>query len=106
MRRSFEQILVRPVVSEKSYAQIASSGKYVFRCTLDATKVEIKRAVEEAFSDQKIIVASVNTQRVQGRARRRQRRGGARMLGESPDWKKAVVTLADGQRIEGVYEGV
>lgn len=106
MRRSFEQILLRPVVSEKSYAHITTAGKYVFRCASDATKIEIRRAVEEAFSDQKIEVVSVNTLTVRGGKRRRQYRGGARMVGTTPSWKKAVVTLKQGQRIQGVYQGV
>ena len=103
-QRSPDQVLVRPVVSEKSYASMAN-GKYVFRCYRDASKVEIKRAVEEAFSSQKIIVVQVNTINVRGKQRLRSR-GRQRILGRSPDWKKAIVTLAPGQKIEGLFEGV
>ncbi len=53
--RSFEQILVLPVISEKSYASMAA-GRYVFRCHPHATKIQIRRALEEAFVDQKITV--------------------------------------------------
>lgn len=102
--RSFEQILVRPVVSEKSYAGMAA-GRYVFRCRPDADKVEIRRAVEEAFADQKISVVAVNTVAVRGKTRQRSR-GRTRFLGQSPSWKKAIVTLAPGQKIEGLFEGV
>jgi large subunit ribosomal protein L23 len=103
-QRTWEQILVRPVVSEKSYAAMAQ-GKYVFRCHPSANKVEIKRAVEEAFADQKVTVVAVNTINVRGKARLRSR-GRTRVVGRSPNWKKAIVTLAPGQKIEGLFEGV
>lgn len=103
-RRTFEQTLVRPVVSEKSYAGMAA-GRYVFRCHPDADKVEIRRAVEEAFADQKISVVAVNTVSVKGKTRQRSR-GRNRFYGDSPSWKKAIVTLAPGQKIEGLFEGV
>lgn len=102
--RGFDQILQRPVVSEKSYDSMAT-GVYIFRCVPDATKVEIRHAVEEAFSSQKISVVAVNTMRVDGKSRRRSR-GSSRISGKSPDWKKAIVTLAPGQKIEGLFEGV
>jgi large subunit ribosomal protein L23 len=102
--RSPEMILRRPVVSEKSYAAMAD-GRYVFRCASNATKVEIKLAVEEAFADQKIEVLSVNTLNVRGKHRLRSR-GRTRVAGKSPDWKKAIVTLAPGQKIEGLFEGI
>lgn len=103
-RRSFEQVLVRPVVSEKSYAGMGM-GRYVFRCHPGAGKVEIRRAVEEAFAEQKITVVSVNTVMVAGKTRKRAR-GQTRFTGTSPKWKKAIVTLAPGQKIEGLFEGV
>ena len=70
--RSFEQILVLPVISEKSYASMAA-GRYVFRCHPSATKIQIRRALEEAFVDQKITVIDVNTINVHGKKRRRSR---------------------------------
>ena len=103
-RTTFEQVLIRPVVSEKSYAEMAR-GRYVFRCHPGANKVEIRRAVEEAFAEQKISVIDVNTVNVRGKSRTRSR-GRARVAGVSPKWKKAVVTLAPGQKIEGLFEGV
>jgi large subunit ribosomal protein L23 len=104
MSRGFHQVLIRPVVSEKSYAAMAQ-GRYVFHCIADADKVEIRRAVEEAFADQKITVVDVNTVRVRGKVRTRQR-GRTRFAGNSISWKKAIVTLAPGQKIEGLFEGV
>lgn len=102
--RSFDQVIMRPVVSEKSYASM-SLGKYVFRCHPGANKVEIRRAVEEAFAEQKITVVTVNTVRVRGKIRNRSR-GRTRVSGQSARWKKAIVTLAPGQKIEGLFEGV
>lgn len=102
--RSPDQIVRRPVVSEKSYAAMAE-GRYVFRCTTSANKIQIKRAIEEAFADQKITVVAVNTLRVRGKERLRSR-GNKRIAGRSPDWKKAIVTLAPGQKIKDLFEGV
>lgn len=102
--RSFDQLVLRPVVSEKSYSSM-SLGKYVFRCHPAANKVQIRQAVEEAFAEQRITVISVNTVRVRGKLRQRSR-GRARVSGESARWKKAIVTLAPGQKIEGLFEGV
>ena len=103
-QRSPEQVLQRPVVSEKSYAAMAG-GRYVFRCYPYANKIEIKQAVEEAFASQKITVMSVNTINIRGKERLRSR-GRKRIVGRSPDWKKAIVTLAPGQKIEGLFEGI
>ncbi|TME47072.1 MAG: 50S ribosomal protein L23 [Chloroflexi bacterium] len=102
--RTFERVLLRPVVSEKSYAGMAA-GRYVFRCHPSANKVEIRRAVEEAFAEQKITVIDVNTINVRGKTRQRTR-GRTRVSGESSGWKKAIVTLGPGQKIEGLFEGV
>jgi large subunit ribosomal protein L23 len=102
--RTSDMILIRPVVSEKSYAAMAQ-GRYVFRCRPDANKIEIKKAVEDLFSEQKIEVVAVNTVTVRGKVRLRSR-GRTRVEGRSPAWKKAIVTLAEGQSIKGLFEGV
>ena len=102
--RSPDEVLIRPVISEKSYAAMAN-GRYVFRCRLGANKIEIARAVEEAFADQKVTVVAVNTLRVRGKTRQR-RRGSRSIIGHSPNWKKAIVTLGPGQRIKDLFEGV
>ena len=102
--RTSDMIVIRPVVSEKSYAAMAA-GRYVFRCRPDANKIEIKKAIEDLFSDQKIEVVAVNTVNVRGKQRLRSR-GRTRVEGKSPDWKKAIVTLAPGQSIKGLFEGV
>jgi large subunit ribosomal protein L23 len=103
-QRSFEQVLLRPVISEKSYAAMAT-GRYVFKCHPAATKVEIARAVEEAFVKDKITVMSVNTINVRGKERLRSR-GMKRIVGRSPGWKKAIVTLAPGQQIKDLFGNV
>jgi large subunit ribosomal protein L23 len=102
--RTSEQAVLGPVVSEKSYGAMAA-GRYAFRCAPWATKIDIGHAVEELFSAQKITVTKVNTVNVRGKVRRRSR-GRSRVVGHSPNWKKAVVTLAPGQRIDGLFEGV
>ena len=84
-------ILLRPVVSEKSYG-LLDEGKYTFVVAPDANKTQIKQAVEEVF---RVKVTRVNTLNRQGK-RRRTRFG----WGKRVDTKRAVVTLADGDRID------
>jgi len=80
-------IIIRPIVSEKSYALI-DQGTYTFLVHPDANKIEIRQAVEKVFG---VTVASVNTINRQGK-RRRTRVG----IGKRKDTKRAVVTLKDG----------
>lgn len=87
--------MLKPIISEKSYSQI-EGGKYVFEVDKRATKVDIRRAVEEIF---KVNVVDVNTMTVKGKLKRVGRSSGYR-----PDRKKAVVTLKQGDRIE-FFEG-
>jgi large subunit ribosomal protein L23 len=84
-------ILLRPVVSEKSYG-LLDEGKYTFVVAPGANKTQIKQAVEEVF---RVKVTGVNTLNRQGK-RRRTRFG----WGKRVDTKRAVVTLADGDRID------
>ncbi len=84
-------ILLRPVVSEKSYG-LLDEGKYTFIVAPDANKTQIKMAVEEVF---RVKVTGVNTLNRQGK-RRRTRTG----WGKRADTKRAIVTLADGDRID------
>ena len=84
-------ILLRPVVSEKSYG-LLDEGKYTFIVAPDANKTQIKQAVEEVF---RVKVTGVNTLNRQGK-RRRTRYG----WGKRPDTKRAIVTLASGDRID------
>jgi len=91
--------IVRPVVSEKTTA-LGDQGKYVFEVAPSANKIQIKRAVEEAFSNKKVQVADVNIVHVSGKVRRR-----GRSVGTTRSWKKAIVTLRAGQRLD-LFEGV
>ena len=89
------QVIVEPVVSEKSYALMAE-GKYTFRVNDRAHKTQISHAVEEIFG---VDVVGVRTSRVRPKPKRR---GVHR--GKTRGWKKAIVELAPGDRIE-LFEG-
>ena len=78
--------------TEKGTMWLEPQRKYCFRVSLTASKQEIKQAVEGAF---KVKVTHVRTMRQHGKLRRIRRE-----LGHRPDWKKAIVTLAEGQKIE------
>ena len=84
-------ILIRPVISEKSYALIAE-GKYTFRVDDRAHKTQIAQAVEEVFD---VKVTAVRTAKVRAKPKRR-----GLSKGRTRAWKKAVVQLAPGERIE------
>lgn len=83
-------IIKRPLFSEKN-SRLKANNKYVFEVDRSANKIEIKRAVEEIFQ---VEVLKVNTINVLGKVRRRGRTSGKR-----PDWKKAIVTLKEGEKI-------
>jgi large subunit ribosomal protein L23 len=89
------QVIIRPIVSEKSYAQIAQN-KYTFRVHPDAHKTQIRSAVEEIFNVQ---VTEVKTMTLKPKPKRR-----GYTAGRTRAWKKAVVQLAPGDRIE-LFEG-
>jgi len=84
-------VLLAPVISEKSYG-LLDENKYTFLVAQDANKTEIKIAVEQVFD---VAVVSVNTLNRQGK-RKRTRTG----YGKRKDTKRAIVTVADGQRID------
>ena len=87
-------VLLRPVITEKSMTE-TNTGRYTFAVVKDASKLEIAQAVAEAF---KVDVVAVNTSTVRGKSRRIGKR-----VGKKSDWKKAIVTLAAGQRIERYF---
>ncbi len=111
MSRAAHEILIRPIVTEETSRLQFNPGRtrkrhqdkdrevrprYVFQVARDATKIEIRNAVESMFD---VHVTSVNTMRVMGKQRRVGRHTGRR-----PDWKKAIVTLASGESID-VFRG-
>lgn len=90
------EIIIKPVVTEKS-VDLMQENKYCFRVAKDANKIEIKNAIEEIF---KVTVVSVNTVNVHGKMKRM-----GRTQGKTANWKKAIVTLREGDSIE-VFEGL
>ena len=90
------QVLLRPTITEKS-TLLQESGKYTFRVASRANKVQVKEAVETSFN---VTVLDVNITKTHGK----RKRYGSRIT-KKPDMKKAVVTLASGDRIE-LVEGL
>ena len=88
---NLRDVLLRPVISEKSY-RLADDGKYTFVVALGANRTQIRQAVETVFG---VRVTSVNTLNRPGK-RRRTRYG----WGKRPDTKRAIVSLAEGDRID------
>lgn len=91
--KNLYQVIKRPIITEKSTAQ-ATQGKYTFEVDKKASKGEIRRAVEELFN---VKVLDVKTTNVRGKQVRVGRR---RTLSKGSDWKKAVVTLKEGDKID------
>ena len=91
-------IIIRPIVTERSLADVASK-KYVFEVAKDAGKIEIKNAVETAFG---VKVKDVNTLNVKGKPKRM---GGGRP-GRTRSWKKAYVQLTDDSKTIELFEGM
>jgi large subunit ribosomal protein L23 len=89
------QVLLAPVVSEKSYSLLAD-GKYAFKVHKDAHKTQIRQAVEQLFG---VHVVAVNVSQVPAKPKRR-----GLVRGSRPGWKKAVVKVAPGETIE-IFEG-
>jgi large subunit ribosomal protein L23 len=85
-----------PLITEKSHLQKEMSNKVTFKVEPTANKIEIRKAVEEVF---KVKVLSVNTCRYEGKKKRL-----GRYEGKRSDWKKAIVTLAPGEKIP-FFEG-
>lgn len=90
-------ILKRPLLTEKGTDQKEALNKYLFEVDVNANKIEVRNAVEKIFS---VKVSDVHTVNVKGKAKRV-----GRHLGKRSDWKKAIVTLKAGEKIE-IIEGV
>jgi large subunit ribosomal protein L23 len=101
--RSASEIVIGPVITERTY-QLYTQGRYTFKVNSSASKTEIKKALEEQYESQGIEVKRVNTLKMRGKKRRNFRRLGP--VGHTPDWKKAIVTLGEGQKIEGLFGAV
>lgn len=92
------QVVIRPVISEKSYNLIETQGHYTFEVHRQANKNQIRQAIETIFD---VKVARVNTANVRGKPKRQ----GFRSRGRTAARKKAIVLLAEGDEIE-LFEGV
>jgi large subunit ribosomal protein L23 len=90
-------IIKRPVITEKTGIQKEAFNQVTFEVDRRANRVAVKKAVEAIF---KVRVAKVQTAQVKGKVKRR-----GRVVGKRKDWKKAIVTLMPGERID-FFEGV
>jgi large subunit ribosomal protein L23 len=95
--KAYHNLIKGAIITEKTHAQKEAANKITFRVAVRANKIEIRKAIEDIF---KVKVLAVNTVRVRGKEKRLGRTSGMR-----PDWKKAVVTLAPGEKISG-FEGL
>ena len=84
-------ILISPIITEKSGTQIQMQNTYSFKVSINANKIEIKNAIEHIFA---VKVLNVNTIRMEGKPTRL-----GKYSGKRPDWKKAIVTLRAGDKI-------
>ena len=89
--------IVRPIVTEKTSVAMQDRGEYVFEVAPDASKPAIRQAIEQLFG---VKVTGVWTSNQRGKLRRV-----GKSAGQRPNWKKAIVTLREGDTIEGIFEG-
>ncbi|MDG2305180.1 MAG: 50S ribosomal protein L23 [Candidatus Binatia bacterium] len=94
--KHYSKVILSPLVTEKGTLVGETGNQVLFKVAPEANKIEIKQAVEDFF---KVKVVRVHTVRLLGKRRRV-----GRILGQRPSWKKAYVTLAEGQRID-FFEG-
>jgi large subunit ribosomal protein L23 len=90
-------VIRRPLITEKTSILREDGKTIVFQVATDANKVEIKRAIEKLFGTK---VASIRTSLVHGKVKRQ-----GRFAGRRPDWKKAYVTLREGEKMPEFLEG-
>lgn len=87
-----DQVLVRPLITEKTTSQLNHPNDYAFEVAVDANKIQIKEAIEQFYG---VSVADVRTAVVRGKTKRRGRHAGRRK-----NWKKAYVRLVEGESID------
>lgn len=92
-----QDVIRRPLITEKSTLQRELNSTYAFEVARDANKIEIRRAVEAQFN---VKVAEVRSARMHGKLRRQ-----GRFFGRRPDWKKVYVRLAEGEKPIEFFEG-
>ena len=93
---TLHRIIVRPLITEKSSAAYQDRGEYTFEVHPEATKPQIRSAIEQLFG---VKVTGVWTSNMRGKEKRM-----GRTVGRRPNWKKAIVTLREGDTIE-IFEG-
>ena len=91
------EIIRRPLITEKTSIQKETANQLTFEVDRKANRIEIRRAIERIFN---VRVATVRTMQVKGKVKQR-----GRIVGKRRDWKKAIVTLRPGERID-FFEGV
>ena len=94
---TIHRTIVRPVITEKSSAAYQMRGEYTFEVHPDATKPQIRAAIEQLWG---VKVTGVWTSNQRGKTRRV-----GQSVGRRPNWKKAIVTLAAGESIDEIFEG-
>ena len=92
-----QDIIRRPLITEKTTLQRELANTYAFEVAMGANKIEVRKAVEAQF---KVKVAEVRLARMHGKERRQ-----GRYAGRRPDWKKAYVRLAEGEKAIEFFEG-
>jgi len=97
MTRGVHDMIVRPVLTEKLTELRETQRKVGLRVRVDANKIEIRKAAEQAL---KVKIDKVNVMTVRGKTKRL-----GRLAGKKPGWKKAIVTLKAGEKLE-IFEGV
>ena len=88
-------VVRRPILSDKGYRLMETRNQYLFEVARGATKIEIKQAIEKIYEKKGLKVAKVRTMNVKGKTRRVRHK-----IGKRRDWKKAIVTLRQGDQIE------
>jgi large subunit ribosomal protein L23 len=95
--KAYHQLIRGPIITEKTHALREANNKLTLKVDVKANKIEIRKAIETLF---KVKVLTVNTIQMMGKKKRL-----GKSEGKRPDWKKAIVTLAPGEKIAG-YEGL
>ena len=95
--KQYYDIIIEPIITEKSNIQKELAQQVTFKVPVNATKIQVRQAVEKVFGKK---VVDVHTITMKGKVKRL-----GRFMGKRPDWKKAIVTLKPGERID-FFEGV
>ena len=98
--KNYTDIIIRPLLTEKSNLMTEMSNKYIFQVASDANKIEIKRSIEQRFN---VKVKKVSTMNCKGKNKNMSVKSGGRVIrtnGNRSNWKKAIITLIDDNKID------